>query len=194
MPGPSTAGLPGEARAHLVTRVRTLLGSAQGGFTDDEIRAYLDENQRSADGFLRLLAWSIHHSHVTAVYAATLGNWDEGWTIQPTPPGHVAADDLIAGRWKVTNAPSSWVPPDALRVQGVIYDVYGVAADALQREMPGRVVQFTTSGGETLRTADTADLVREYRARAWAASVVLDRGDLVGDYPWPADGRWQAWT
>ena len=194
MPGPSTAGLPGEARAHLVARVRTLLGSLSGGYTDDEIRAYLDENLRSADGWLKLLGWSQHHNATVAVYAATLGNWDEGWSVDPIPPGGIVADDLIAGRWRVEHAPVGWNPLEAIRVQGVIYDIYGTAADALQRDAASRVVQFTTTGGESISTADSADLISTYRSRSWAASVVLDRGDLMGDDYWPGTEWGVRWT
>jgi len=187
VPGPSTAGLPGGARAHLVTRVRTLLGSTSTNYTDDQVRQYLDENQRPADTFARLLAWTQGVSNVVAVYTTPVGNWDEGWTTNPVLPGTATAD-LVAGRWTITNPDTTWVPPDTFRLQGVVYDVYGTAADALQRDATSRVVSFTTTGGETLTTAPTSHLVAEYRGRAWAASVILDRGDLAGDDVWP--GRW----
>lgn len=188
MPGPSTAGLPGGARAHLVTRLRTLLGSSETGFTNDQLRQYLDENARGADGYARLLGWT-SSATVSAVYAAPLGGWDDGWTATPAFPGTVTPD-LVAGRWTITGADSTWTPPETVRVQGVIYDVYGAAADALTRDATDRVVSFTTSGGETIRTADSSQLVTEYRSRSWAASVVLDRGDLVGDYPYPGESLW----
>lgn len=179
MPGPSTAGLPGGARAHLVTRLRTLLGSTESGYTDEQLRQYLDEHQRPADGFARLLAWTVGAT-VGAVYSATLGAWDSGWVTVPVLPGTVTTD-LLAGRWNVSNPDLTWVPPDSVRVQGVIYDLYGAAADALARDVTSTVVSFTTTGGESITTAPVGDLVADYRARSWAGSVVLDRGDLAGD-------------
>ena len=180
MPGPSTAGLPGGARAHLVTRLRVLLGDTENGYTDEELRQYLDERQRAADGFARLLGWT-QGATVGAVYAATLGGWDAGYVFTPALPGTVTGD-LLAGRWTVSNPDTTWVPPDSVRVQGVIYDVYGAAADALARDISSRVVSFTTTGGESLTTGTVGDLVADYRARSWAGSVVLDRGDLAGDW------------
>lgn len=183
MPGPSTAGLPGGARAHLVSRLRTLLGDTQDGYSDEQLRQYLDEHQRGADGFARLLGWS-QGATVGAVYAATLGAWDAGYVFTPTLPGTVTAD-LLAGRWTVSNPDTTWVPAELVRVTGVIYDLYGAAADALARDTATRVVSFTTTGGESLTTGTVSDLAADYRARSWAGSVILDRGDLNGDaYSW----------
>lgn len=189
MPGASTAGLPGGLRAHLVARLRTLLGSAAAAYTDDELREYLDSAARPATAFARLIGWTDDAS-VVAVYAATLPAWDDGgWVLTPDPTDYSASvsvtSDPLAGRWTVTDTAGEYPPPSRLRVDGVVYDLFGAAAEVLSTSGESRVVEFTTSGGESLRTEDSDALIARYRSQSWAGSLTVERDDSVGTAaPW----------
>jgi hypothetical protein len=181
--------------AELISRVRGLVGDAAGAdqvFLDDEVQAVLDRYQtvvryaRLRPEPTPLPAGAVEYRD----YYAAVGDWEADELLydaasQPLTP---ASADRLTGHW--TFASPGQQPP--VYIVGKVYDVYGAAADLLERWAARVKLEFDFSAdGQSFSRSQKArsllELAREYRRRQQPATAVQARADVE-------PGSWGVWS
>ena len=188
-----------ETMADLIVRLRSLIGDPAGDgatFGDEELEAILDG--RRTDHRYRELAPLVTFGPDGAVdfrqYAAierrdwredigfgnAIGDWEEGAVLYGPDmnPLEPEASDWRLGRWTFAQH-----QPAPVTIVGTTFDLYGSAADALERwaarlkgDCDVRAGDFAMDRSDRLR--HLLDLAASYRRKAGAVTGYLRRSDI----------------
>lgn len=176
----------------LISRVRLLIADPSGAsqqFQDQDIQDILDLGRVNVRNALLRPTVSLTTNGVLNYedYYADMGNWESDVVIQD---GHFnvvsdyASVDYLTGHWNWNLPNPGKIPP--LFITGKYYDIYGAAADLLERWAAAWLRSYDfTSDGQTFRRSQAAQAMREqakqYRRQALVHTIPMTRDDLADD-------------
>lgn len=171
--------------ATLVNKVRDLInGQPQNDWTDEQIETALDRVRTRAT-YHRLAQEPTKTATETTylAYTAPYGDWESTAVLTDSNYNVITADtaDYDLGRWEFETQPD-W----PVYLTGYSYDVYGAAADLLERKLTGFAAEydFSADGGSYSRSQkyeQFAALIQRYRTLSRTGgvrSVPMVRGDV----------------
>jgi hypothetical protein len=182
--------------ADLIARVRQLIGDpnppASGQtmqFQDQDVQDVLDMGRVNVRNALLRPTVTLTTSGVLDYedYYADMGNWEADVTIQD---GHFnvvtdyASADYLTGHWNWNLASPGKIPP--LFITGKYYDIYGAAADLLERWAAVWLRSYDfTSDGQSFKRSQAAQamltLAQQYRKQSLVHTIPMVRDDLTDD-------------
>jgi len=169
--------------ADLIARITDLTGDL--GFSEQQIQDALDRRRTDVRLLPLTPAESIQAGGLVAFldYYAADGDWEAGATLQtlnfvPLTETTDYTADYLVGHWTLT---ASLFPPCYLT--GRTYDVYGTAADLLERSARLQVnaYDFSTDGQSFHRSQLSTNrlaLARQYRRQARPQVIQMGRSDV----------------
>lgn len=174
----------------LISRVRLLIADtgSPSQFQDQDVQDVLDLGRvvvRTA--LLRpTITLDTNGAANYADYYADVENWESGATIQNGAFAIISdyTADYLTGHWSFSLPNPGQVPP--LFITGQYYDIYGAAADLLERWAAAWARSYNfTSDGQSFQRSQAAQMMltqsKQYRKQSFARTVSMVRDDLSGD-------------
>ena len=170
--------------ADLIARTRVMIGDTDASaytFDDDTVQAALDAHRFAAEyaALQPVAEYQPGGAAVYKTYRAPMGWWEANATLVDGSYNTLTPDaaDLMNGEWTFN---AGQTPP--VFIKGKYYDLYAAAADLLEEWAArlARAYDFGTDGDRFQRSQMAASLreqAERYRARAWAVTVTMERGD-----------------
>ncbi|MGZ3677033.1 MAG: hypothetical protein ACXWQR_00515 [Ktedonobacterales bacterium] len=179
----------------LITRVRVLIGDGNPvsgnpyQFGDQDIQDALDLKRVWVRSAVLRPAPSLTSNGIISYqdYFADQGNWESDVVIQDAAfhiLSDMSASDYLTGQWTWNLASPGKIPP--IFITGKFYDIYGAAADLLEKWAAFAMRAYdVTMDGTTLRRSQMAQgmltQAKQYRKQALVHVIPMTRSDMNDD-------------
>ena len=173
--------------AALIARVRLLINDvlpAGNGqiFTDDQIQDVMDERRLDVRNGSTIPKPTFTGSTIQFLdYFTELGGWEDGMVLKQYLVNVVTPSTIepIAGHFQFS---STTLPP--VYITGSLHDIYGAAADLLERQAAQWVLSYSmTVDGQSLQRGQVVtalqNLARTYRMKQRVRNISLTRTDVT---------------